>query len=39
LRDHRWEAVARRYNGPNYAINRYDERLKAEYTMVARAVA
>ena len=39
LRDHRWEAVARRYNGPNYAINRYDERLKAEYAMVARAVA
>jgi len=26
-----WKAFARGYNGPNYAINRYDERLNAEY--------
>lgn len=36
LREHRWEAVARRYNGPNFHINRYDERLRAEYQAIAR---
>ena len=36
LREHRWAAVAHRYNGPNYKINRYDERLRAEYESAAR---
>lgn len=31
LRAHNWAAFARGYNGPNYAINRYDIRLNAEY--------
>jgi hypothetical protein len=39
LRDHRWQAVAHRYNGPNYAINRYDERLAAEYAAASRGMA
>lgn len=37
LRAHRWPAVARRYNGPAYAKNRYDERLRAEYEARARS--
>lgn len=28
---HDWASFARGYNGPNYAINRYDIRLNAEY--------
>jgi hypothetical protein len=36
LREHRWQTVAHRYNGPNYKINRYDERLRAEYESAAR---
>lgn len=36
LREHRWQSVARRYNGPNYAINRYDQRLAEEYTAALR---
>ncbi len=31
LQVHNWAAFARGYNGPNYAINRYDIRLNAEY--------
>jgi hypothetical protein len=31
LRAHDWASFARGYNGPNYAINRYDVRLNAEY--------
>jgi lysozyme family protein len=31
LRSHDWATFARGYNGPNYAINRYDVRLNAEY--------
>ena len=31
LRDQRWAAFARRYNGPNYAINSYDTKLEAAY--------
>lgn len=38
LREHRWEAVARRYNGPNYAKNRYDLRLAEEYAAALRGV-
>jgi hypothetical protein len=37
LRDHRWAAVARRYNGPNYHINRYDERLASEHATAQRS--
>ena len=31
LREHRWAAFAERYNGANYAINKYDEKLAAAY--------
>lgn len=31
LRERDWAAFARVYNGPNYAINRYDEKLAAAY--------
>jgi len=31
LRAHDWTSFARGYNGPNYAINRYDIRLNSEY--------
>lgn len=31
LRGHRWAAFAEAYNGPNYAKNQYDSKLKAAY--------
>jgi hypothetical protein len=31
LQAHDWTSFARGYNGPNYAINRYDARLNGEY--------
>lgn len=31
LQAHDWASFARGYNGPNYAINRYDMRLNSEY--------
>lgn len=31
LQAHDWASFARGYNGPNYAINRYDIRLRAEF--------
>lgn len=31
LRAHDWSSFARGYNGPNYAVNRYDVRLRAEF--------
>ena len=31
LRDKNWAEFARVYNGPNYAINRYDEKLASNY--------
>jgi hypothetical protein len=31
LQTHDWASFARGYNGPNYAINRYDIRLNGEY--------
>lgn len=31
LREHRWADFAKRYNGANYAINKYDEKLLAAY--------
>jgi hypothetical protein len=38
LRSHDWASFARGYNGPNYAINRYDTRLKAEYQKYSSGV-
>lgn len=34
MREHRWTAFARRFNGPGYAANRYDIRLAAAYRAV-----
>lgn len=31
LREHRWAALAARYNGPDYRTNKYDEKLAAAY--------
>ena len=31
MREHRWADFARRYNGANYQINKYDEKLAAAY--------
>lgn len=31
LREHRWADFARRYNGPDYAANRYDDKLAGAY--------
>lgn len=31
LREHNWKGFARRYNGPGYAKNGYDDKLKAAY--------
>jgi hypothetical protein len=31
LRDKDWAGFARRYNGPAYAENKYDEKLSAAY--------
>lgn len=31
LREHRWRDFARLYNGPGFAVNRYDEKLAAAY--------
>lgn len=31
LREHRWKDFARLYNGPGYALNRYDVKLAAAY--------
>jgi N-acetylmuramidase/Putative peptidoglycan binding domain len=38
LQAHDWATFARGYNGPNYAINRYDVRLNAEYQKYSSAV-
>jgi hypothetical protein len=35
LQTHDWASFARGYNGPNYAINRYDIRLNGEYQKYA----
>lgn len=36
LREHRWAAFARRYNGPGYAKNRYDVKLAQAYHRVGK---
>lgn len=36
LREHRWADFARRYNGSNYAVNRYDDKLAAAYLAASR---
>jgi hypothetical protein len=38
LRAHDWASFARGYNGPNYAINRYDIRLNSEYQKYSAGV-
>jgi hypothetical protein len=38
LQAHNWASFARGYNGPNYAINHYDIRLKAEYQKYSAGV-
>jgi hypothetical protein len=37
LRDHRWADFARHYNGPGYAVNRYDQRIAEAYSQNAKA--
>jgi len=37
LQAHDWAAFARGYNGPNYAVNRYDIRLNSEYQKYSTA--
>lgn len=36
LRAHDWQSVARTYNGPGYARNSYDTRLKRAYSLIER---
>jgi N-acetylmuramidase-like protein/putative peptidoglycan binding protein len=36
LRAHRWDVVARGYNGPGYRVNRYDEKLRDAYKRWSR---
>jgi murein L,D-transpeptidase YcbB/YkuD len=36
LRAHRWQVVARVWNGPGYAENRYDQRLQSRYNWWAK---
>jgi hypothetical protein len=38
LQAHDWSTFARGYNGPNYAINRYDIQLNAEYQKYSSGV-
>lgn len=38
LQAHDWTTFARRYNGPNFVINRYDVRLNAEYRKYSSGV-
>ncbi|SRR6266852_241199 len=38
LQAHDWATFARGYNGPNYAINRYDIKLNAEYQKYSSGV-
>lgn len=35
LRNHQWAAFAKRYNGPNYAINSYDTKMAAAYKQLS----
>lgn len=37
LREKRWADLARRYNGQNYAINKYDTKLAAAYKQFSEA--
>ena len=38
LQSHDWSTFARGYNGPNYAINRYDAKLNGEYQKYSSGV-
>lgn len=33
LQNHNWAAYARAYNGPNYAVNQYDQKLASSYAV------
>ena len=37
LRAKDWKTLALRYNGPNYALNRYDRRLATAYAEAVQA--
>lgn len=39
LREHRWADFARAYNGPNYAINKYDVKMAAAHKRLAEAAS
>jgi hypothetical protein len=36
LREHKWQEFARRYNGPDYQKNRYDEKLRKAWERFSR---
>lgn len=36
LRDRRWRDFARRYNGPQYALNQYDVKIAAAYSRLTK---
>jgi hypothetical protein len=36
LRDHRWADFARLYNGPEFAVNKYDQKLAAAHTKASQ---
>jgi len=38
LQSHNWTAFARGYNGPNFAVNRYDVLLNGEYQKFSSGV-
>lgn len=37
LKDHDWKNFAKRYNGPNYAINSYDRKMGAAWEKYNKA--
>jgi len=39
LRNHDWAGFARGYNGPNFAINKYDEKMEVAYRRLAGGIA
>jgi hypothetical protein len=39
LRAHDWPTFAKRYNGAQYAVHKYDERMAAAYAKISAAAA
>jgi hypothetical protein len=39
LQTHDWAGFARRYNGPNYKVNKYDARLSEAYQRISAEIA